>query len=75
VQQGTRPVLVASPGAFHQFTKTSIVLPVASGGDFARAAGFAASLAAAGARATVAAAAALTPSRNRRQWRRPSTSS
>jgi mRNA-degrading endonuclease toxin of MazEF toxin-antitoxin module len=43
-QQGTRPVLVVSPGAFNNLTKTPVVLPITSGGNFARTAGFAVSL-------------------------------
>ena len=38
---GTRPVLIVSPLAFNQLTKTPVVLPITSGGDFARTAGFA----------------------------------
>ena len=40
-QQGTRPVLVVSPTPFNRLTKTPIVLPITSGGNFARTAGFA----------------------------------
>ncbi len=47
-QQGTRPVLVVSPLSFNKLTKTPIVLPITSGGNFARTAGFAVPLAAAG---------------------------
>ena len=47
-QQGTRPVLVVSPLSFNKLTKTPIVLPITSGGNFARTAGFAVSLAAVG---------------------------
>ncbi len=47
-QQGMRPVLVVSPLAFNQLTKTPIVLPITSGGNFARTAGFAVSLMGAG---------------------------
>lgn len=43
-QQGTRPVLVVSPGAFNRLTKTPVVVPITSGGNFARTAGFALSL-------------------------------
>lgn len=43
-QQGTRPVLILSPGAFNQLTRTPVVLPITSGGNFARTAGFAVSL-------------------------------
>jgi len=47
-QQGTRPVLIVSPAAFNRLTKTPIVLPITSGGGFARTAGFAVSLMGAG---------------------------
>ena len=40
-QQGTRPVLIVSPLAFNQLTKTPVVLPITNGGNFARTAGFA----------------------------------
>ncbi len=43
-QQGTRPVLIVSPGAFNRMTKTPVVLPITTGGNFARTAGFAVSL-------------------------------
>ena len=51
-QQGRRPVLVVSPGAFNRLTKVPIVLPITTGGDFARTRGFAVSLAGAGTRTT-----------------------
>ena len=47
-QQGTRPVLVVSPTPFNRAMKIPIVLPITSGGDFARARGFAVSLSGAG---------------------------
>ena len=43
-QRGTRPVLVVSPSAFNRLTNTPIVLPITTGGSFARTAGFAVSL-------------------------------
>lgn len=43
-QQGIRPVLIVSPTPFNRLTKTPIVLPITSGGNFARTAGFAVSL-------------------------------
>ena len=43
-QRGMRPVLIVSPGAFNRLTKTPIVLPITTGGNFARTAGFAVSL-------------------------------
>ena len=51
-QQGTRPVLVVSPFSFNQLTKTPVVLPITSGGNFARTAGFAVSLEGAGTKTT-----------------------
>ena len=51
-QQGTRPVLVVSPGPFNRLTKTPVVLPITTGGNFARTAGFAVSLASAGTQTT-----------------------
>jgi mRNA interferase ChpB len=51
-QQGTRPVLIISPGAFNRLTRTPIVLPITSGGNFARTAGFAVSLVGAGTKTT-----------------------
>ena len=49
-QRGTRPVLIVSPAAFNKLTRTPVVLPVTSGGRFARRQGFAVSLEKAGAR-------------------------
>lgn len=49
-QQGMRPVLIVSPGAFNRFTKTPVVLPITSSGSFARTAGFAVPLKGAGTR-------------------------
>ncbi len=51
-QQGTRPVLVVSPTAFNQLTRIPIVLPITTGGNFARTAGFAVSLMGAGTQTT-----------------------
>lgn len=51
-QRGTRPVLIISPGPFNRLTGTPVVLPITSGGKFARTAGFAVSLAGAGMRTT-----------------------
>ncbi len=33
-QQGTRPVLVASPDAFNRVTRVPVVLPITNGGNF-----------------------------------------
>jgi len=43
-QKGCRPVLIVSPGAFNRLTRTPIVLPIITGGNFARTAGFAVAL-------------------------------
>jgi mRNA interferase ChpB len=51
-QQGTRPLLIVSPGAFNRLTKTPVVLPITCGGNFAPTAGFAVSLIGAGTRTT-----------------------
>ena len=51
-QKGRRPVLIVSPEAFNQVTKVPVVLPITSGGSFARTAGFAVPLAGAGTNTT-----------------------
>jgi mRNA interferase ChpB len=51
-QQGKRPVLVISPGKFNRLTGVPIVLPITTGGSFARTAGFAVSLTGAGTQTT-----------------------
>jgi mRNA-degrading endonuclease toxin of MazEF toxin-antitoxin module len=51
-QKGRRPVLIVSPEAFNRITKLPVVLPVTSGGNFARTAGFAVPLAGAGTKTT-----------------------
>ena len=51
-QQGTRPVLVVSPTVFNRLTRTPIVLPITSGGNYARTAGFAVSLMGSGTQTT-----------------------
>ncbi len=43
-QSGKRPVLIVSPASFNKFTRLPVVVPVTSGGNFARAAGFTVSL-------------------------------
>ncbi|MEO8596973.1 MAG: type II toxin-antitoxin system PemK/MazF family toxin [Candidatus Solibacter sp.] len=47
-QKGRRPVLIVSPEAFNRVTKVPVVLPITSGGSFARTAGFAVLLTGAG---------------------------
>ena len=51
-QQGTRPVLIVSPDRFNALTRIPIVVPITSGGSFARLAGFSVSLSGAGTRTT-----------------------
>lgn len=51
-QKGRRPVLIVSPEAFNRLTKVPVVLPITSGGSFARTAGFAVSLSGAGTQTT-----------------------
>ena len=51
-QKGRRPVLIVSPEAFNHVTKVPVVLPITSGGRFARAAGFAVPLTGAGTKTT-----------------------
>ena len=49
-QRGKRPVLVITPGKFNRLTGVPVVLPITTGGNFARTAGFAVSLSGAGTR-------------------------
>jgi mRNA-degrading endonuclease toxin of MazEF toxin-antitoxin module len=44
-QRGRRPVLVISPAPFNRLTRVPVVLPITTGGNFARTAGFAVPLA------------------------------
>jgi mRNA-degrading endonuclease toxin of MazEF toxin-antitoxin module len=46
--QGRRPALIVSPEAFNRITKLPVILPITSGGSFARTAGFAVPLTGAG---------------------------
>lgn len=39
-QKGVRPVLVISPEPFNKLTKAPLVVPITTGGNFARVAGF-----------------------------------
>ncbi len=43
-----KPVLIVSPEAFNRMTKLPIILPITSGGNFARTSGFAVPLTGAG---------------------------
>ncbi len=51
-QKGRRPVLIVSPEAFNRITKLPIILPITSGGNFARTAGFAVPLTGSGTKTT-----------------------
>jgi mRNA-degrading endonuclease toxin of MazEF toxin-antitoxin module len=51
-QKGRRPVLIVSPAAFNRVTRVPVVLPITSGGNFARSAGFAVSLIGTGTKTT-----------------------
>ena len=51
-QKGRRPVLIVSPQAFNRVTKLPVVLPITSGGSFARTAGFTVPLTGAGIKTT-----------------------
>ncbi|WP_312284610.1 type II toxin-antitoxin system PemK/MazF family toxin [Yokenella regensburgei] len=51
-QSGKRPVLIVSPAAFNQLTRLPVVVPVTSGGSFARTAGFTVSLEGVGSKTT-----------------------
>jgi mRNA-degrading endonuclease toxin of MazEF toxin-antitoxin module len=51
-QKGRRPVLIVSQEAFNRVTKVPVVLPITSGGNFARTAGFAVPLEGAGTKTT-----------------------
>ena len=51
-QKGFRPVLIVSPTAFNKLTNAPVVLPITTGGSFARRRGFAVSLQKAGTRTT-----------------------
>ncbi len=44
-QSGSRPVLVVSPAEFNYATRLPVILPITSGGEFARRLGFAVPLA------------------------------
>ncbi|MEG6357081.1 type II toxin-antitoxin system PemK/MazF family toxin [Enterobacter bugandensis] len=47
-QSGKRPVLIVSKASFNKLTQLPVVVPVTSGGNFARTAGFTVSLEGAG---------------------------
>jgi|SRR6185312_1514173 len=51
-QKGRRPVLIVSTEPFNRVTRVPIVLPITTGGSFARTAGFAVSLSGTGIRTT-----------------------
>jgi len=49
-QRVPRPVVIVSPALFNELTRTPVVLPITTGGNFARRRGFAVSLDGAGTR-------------------------
>lgn len=49
-QRGIRPVVIVSPAPFNDLTGTPVVLPITTGGNFARRRGFAVALDNAGTR-------------------------
>lgn len=51
-QSGKRPVLIVSKASFNRLTGLPVVVPVTSGGNFARTAGFTVSLEEAGTKTT-----------------------
>jgi mRNA-degrading endonuclease toxin of MazEF toxin-antitoxin module len=51
-QRGRRPVLIVSPEAFNRATRVPVVVPITSGGRFARTTGFAVPLTGAGIKTT-----------------------
>jgi len=51
-QRGRRRVLVVTPGKFNALTQLPVVLPITSGGNFARAIGFAVPLSGTGIKTT-----------------------
>lgn len=51
-QRGRRPVLIVSPEAFNKVTRVPVVVPITSGGRFARTAGFAVPLTGVGTKTT-----------------------
>jgi mRNA-degrading endonuclease toxin of MazEF toxin-antitoxin module len=51
-QRGRRPVLIVSPEPFNRVTKVPVVLPITSGSNFVRSAGFAVPLTGAGSKTT-----------------------
>jgi mRNA-degrading endonuclease toxin of MazEF toxin-antitoxin module len=51
-QRGRRPVLIVSPEAFNRVTKVPVIVPITSGGRFARTAGFAVQLTGSGLKTT-----------------------
>lgn len=51
-QSGKRPVLIVSKASFNKLTQLPVIVPVTSGGNFAREAGFTVSLDGAGTKTT-----------------------
>lgn len=51
-QSGRRPVLIVSRASFNKLTRLPVIVPITSGGNFARTAGFTVSLDGAGTKTT-----------------------
>ncbi len=51
-QRGRRPVLIVSPARFNKLTGVPVIVPITTGGNFARTAGFAVTLTGAGMQTT-----------------------
>ena len=51
-QSGKRPVLIVSKASFNNHTRLPVVVPITSGGNFARSAGFTVSLDGSGSKTT-----------------------
>ncbi len=51
-QLGRRPVLIVSPARFNKLTGVPVIVPITTGGNFARTAGFAVTLTGAGMQTT-----------------------
>lgn len=51
-QKGRRPVLIVTPASFNKLTSTPVILPITSGGRFARTHGFTVTLEGAGTKTT-----------------------
>lgn len=51
-QRGLRPAVIVSPDNFNRITNVPVILPITTGGDFARISGYSVSLSGAGTQTT-----------------------